>query len=433
MHRVLASSLRKAIVLCGILLWPGLFYPVPQSAIAAADWLTVEEQKIVEETRKHLAETGAELCDSSGALFQFESTGDRVWQLQPSASQDEVAPNQDRFLVRLQCSGGAIHQWFIAESDGPPISISFPKLLVKTVHDERGNPIDTVIRETATTDRIFNSDFDPETNVISEGPRWSKRHRPLRQWKLIGNEVRVLFYAVEHEHDDQERILTVYDAANDLSGAGPIVEPWPPVEQKEIIDPVRALHERITKDECFPPYYPVQDEELGDRVWKLPKQTNSSQGGTLNETDDLVQYVVRLFCLKFNANVHQRWYLVTRDEVIVPLQFAYPVLDAELYGNKPWLDAEPPEQAQIVGFRADPNAHRSYFDPETQTIVGHVFNHAQPMFYGTGRWKLDLLRTVLQQYEIDASMDGETNPVVVYDASATKPFKLKADPRSMEE
>lgn len=212
-------------------------------------------------------------------------------------------------------------------------------------------------------------------------------------------------------------LTTIAQAADD----------WPPADQRKIIDPVRAYHERITSDECNQPSPAFQGQQYGDHSWKIPVPEYAKW------RDHGAFHIIRIYCGNGAYNIFHKWY-VTEDEKITPLQFAIPSLDIEYRDfKKPGYARWAVIKLRVEGFRAEAGIYNSRFDPSTQTINAHYFRRGVGDAMEAGQWKVDGANVHLHHYEADVSYDTKMNPVIVFDASKNKPIHPLPESPSIKE
>jgi hypothetical protein len=125
-----------------------------------------------------------------------------------------------------------------------------------------------------------------------------------------------------------------------------------------------------------------------------------------------------VFCMSGAYNVVFVYLLESEEDGIMPLHFAAP-------GYKPVRESEDYESAvlriDVTGFEAEPWLVNSTFDPATNEIQSASKARGIGDAGSYGRWIFREGRFVLTHFEVDASYDGEINPIVIYDAAPETP------------
>ncbi len=93
------------------------------------------------------------------------------------------------------------------------------------------------------------------------------------------------------------------------------------------------------------------------------------------------------------------------------IQFAIPAFDVE-YENDGF--EAPVKGIKVKGFSAYPILINSEFNPETATLFSNSYWRGLGDAASYGKWVFDEGQFVLQAYDVDASYDGEVNPVRIY-------------------
>lgn len=97
-----------------------------------------------------------------------------------------------------------------------------------------------------------------------------------------------------------------------------------------------------------------------------------------------------------------------------PLAFARPVVDVVL--ERPEDPESPVREVRVGGWAATGRLVNAMFDPATATFSHYSKYRGVGDASEAGTWRLDLEETVLLTFEVDASYDGEINPVSLYTA-----------------
>lgn len=120
--------------------------------------------------------------------------------------------------------------------------------------------------------------------------------------------------------------------------------------------------------------------------------------------------LIRVFCGSGAYNIQHAYYWVREYEGLQPLALATPTFDA-VYQNDD-IDAGL-ESLAVTGMGATTILVNSEFDPDSLTISAHSLWRGIGDASSTGFWLFDDGEFSLQQYDIDASYDGEVNPETV--------------------
>ncbi|WP_193177483.1 DUF1176 domain-containing protein [Oricola nitratireducens] len=121
----------------------------------------------------------------------------------------------------------------------------------------------------------------------------------------------------------------------------------------------------------------------------------------------------QLPCFYGAYNFGSIWFMETEFEGLVPLHFAEPVLDIEYADG----DDAVVEKLTVLGFSTTPTLIDGAFDQETQTISSFSKWRGLADAASSGTWTFREGAFVLTRYEVDATYDGESNPVTVYSAA----------------
>lgn len=99
---------------------------------------------------------------------------------------------------------------------------------------------------------------------------------------------------------------------------------------------------------------------------------------------------------------------------LIPLAFAMPEVDVVL--ERPQDYESPVREVRLTGWRAITVLGEASFDPTTLIFTDHSKFRNIGDAYSYGTWRLEINGPVIQTFEIDASYDGEQNPVSIYPA-----------------
>jgi Protein of unknown function (DUF1176) len=112
-------------------------------------------------------------------------------------------------------------------------------------------------------------------------------------------------------------------------------------------------------------------------------------------------------------NFSSIWFLETEYDGLLPLHFAEPELDVKYSDDENTIV----ESIDIVGFSTAATLVNAFYDEAAQSISAFAKWRGVADASSTGTWTFRQGEFVLTRYEVDASYDGEINPVTVYDSS----------------
>lgn len=119
-------------------------------------------------------------------------------------------------------------------------------------------------------------------------------------------------------------------------------------------------------------------------------------------------------CTMGAYNFGSVFFLETEYEGLQPLHFAEPTLDISYVDET----QEQVEDVAIAGFSSKSTLINPSFDEATSTLTEFSKWRGLADASSTGNWVFRQGRFVLTLYEVDASYDGEINPLTVYEAAA---------------
>lgn len=133
------------------------------------------------------------------------------------------------------------------------------------------------------------------------------------------------------------------------------------------------------------------------------------------ESADTPKHEARLFrflCDRGAYNELHAYLLADENGNVSPLQFATPELDIQ-YEND---DREGKvEDLRIIGYKTDGRLVNSEYDPETLTLLSHAKWRGVGDAFSSGTWIFREGGFSLVRYDVDASYDGESEPVTLLD------------------
>lgn len=94
------------------------------------------------------------------------------------------------------------------------------------------------------------------------------------------------------------------------------------------------------------------------------------------------------------------------------LAFAMPVVETVM--ERPDDPESPVREARVTGWTASTMLVSATFDPATLTFSHTAMARGLGDAFNAGTWQLGLDQAVIQTFDVDASYDGEVNPVKVY-------------------
>ncbi|MCR4266254.1 DUF1176 domain-containing protein [Nitratireductor sp. ZSWI3] len=120
----------------------------------------------------------------------------------------------------------------------------------------------------------------------------------------------------------------------------------------------------------------------------------------------------RFFCSRGAYNETHVYLLADAEGAVTPLQFATPETDIQ-YENG---DTEGKvEDIRVIGYTAQDKLVNSDFDPDTLTLFSHAKWRGVGDASSTGTWIFREGTFTLVRYDVDASYNGEIDPVTLLD------------------
>lgn len=168
---------------------------------------------------------------------------------------------------------------------------------------------------------------------------------------------------------------------------------------------VMKLHALAGGDWCQPDAVP-SDAEDALKSWTFTYQPSWSADAEREEVT-----LFRVWCMSGAYNVNHAYYILTPHEGLLPLSFAMPTYEAK-YGEAEGADG-PLESLKMTGMGTSNFLVNSDFDPESLTITAHSFWRGVGDASSSGWWAFADGAFRLQQFDIDASYDGEVNPETI--------------------
>ncbi len=168
---------------------------------------------------------------------------------------------------------------------------------------------------------------------------------------------------------------------------------------------VMKLHALAGGNWCEPDAGPFDPEDR-IRSWTFSYKPSWDENA---EPEDVTLF--RVWCLAGAYNVNHAYYILTEFEGLLPLSFAVPTFDAK-YGEAEGVDG-PLESLTVTGLGTSNFLVNSEFDPQSLTITSHSLWRGVGDAASSGWWVFADGDFKLQQFDIDASYDGEVNPETV--------------------
>lgn len=119
----------------------------------------------------------------------------------------------------------------------------------------------------------------------------------------------------------------------------------------------------------------------------------------------------RFWCFNGAYNEIHVYVLANDAGEVLPLSFATPELDIRYRDDA----SETVEDLRIIGYTAQDRLVNSGYDPQTLSISAHAKWRGLGDAASDGLWIFRDGRFTLVRYDVDASYDGEINPVTVLD------------------
>jgi hypothetical protein len=140
--------------------------------------------------------------------------------------------------------------------------------------------------------------------------------------------------------------------------------------------------------------------------------------GELDTDPDRKATLHEVFCMSGAYNIIYVYLLETEEDGIMPIHFAAPAYKAV-------RESDDYESAvlriDVTGFSSEAWLVNSEFDPETNQIRSASKARGIGDAGSFGRWSFIHGQFVLTHFEADESFDGESNPIVIYDAVPETP------------
>ncbi|MHA6299144.1 DUF1176 domain-containing protein [Devosia sp. CAU 1758] len=168
---------------------------------------------------------------------------------------------------------------------------------------------------------------------------------------------------------------------------------------------VAKLHALAGGDWCEPSGV-LYDEEERFKSWTFSFQPKWDPEGEPEEVT-----LFRLWCMSGAYNINHAYYILTESRGLTPLSFATPSYEAE-YGGAGSIDGEL-ESLTMTGMGTSNILVNSMFDHNSLTITAHSLWRGVGDAASSGWWVFSDGEFILQQYDIDASYDGEINPETI--------------------
>lgn len=182
-----------------------------------------------------------------------------------------------------------------------------------------------------------------------------------------------------------------------------------PVSAQEASLEKRAhkLHALAGGDTCEP-VETAYDPDSTYESWTFSYQPSWSVDADREEVT-----LIRIWCMAGAYNVTHAYYLTRPYEGLMPHAFAIPRFEAT-YESEDSMNGALTDLT-ITGMNASNLLTNSEFDPDSLTITSHSLWRGVGDASSSGIWAFADGEFTLQQYDIDASYDGEVNPETVID------------------
>lgn len=167
------------------------------------------------------------------------------------------------------------------------------------------------------------------------------------------------------------------------------------------------LHALAGGDWCQADAVPLDPEDAFES-WTFTYKPSWSEDADPEEVT-----LFRVWCMSGAYNVNHAYYILTPYEGLLPLTFATPTYEAK-YGEADGVDG-PLESLTMTGMGTSNFLVNSEFDPDSLTITAHSYWRGIGDASSSGWWVFDDGAFKLQQFDIDASYDGEVNPETIVD------------------
>jgi hypothetical protein len=167
---------------------------------------------------------------------------------------------------------------------------------------------------------------------------------------------------------------------------------------------VLKLHALAGGDWCEP--HGIAYEEDRFQSWTFTYQPSWDENAAPEEVT-----LFRVWCMAGAYNVNHAYYIQTEFEGLMPLAFAVPTYEA-IYDETEGIDG-PLESLTVTGMGTAHFLVNSEFNPDNLTITSNSYWRGVGDASSAGWWAFGDGEFKLQQYDIDASYDGEVNPETV--------------------
>ncbi|MBJ6986245.1 MULTISPECIES: DUF1176 domain-containing protein [unclassified Devosia] len=168
------------------------------------------------------------------------------------------------------------------------------------------------------------------------------------------------------------------------------------------------LHQAAGGEVCSEPDEYFQDDAYG--AWEISYQPS----WTDDEEQKQKVTLISMFCMAGAYNITDSYYLYTDTEGLRPIAFAQPDIDVR-YVNDDYEGEV--EDISVKGMGTTLGLVNSHFDEETLTITEYSKWRGLGDASSAGTWVFSDGTFSLKKYDVDASYDGEMNPVTIVDYS----------------
>jgi hypothetical protein len=120
----------------------------------------------------------------------------------------------------------------------------------------------------------------------------------------------------------------------------------------------------------------------------------------------------RFFCTVGAYNEYHVHILADDAGEMLPVSFVVPELDIRYEDER---TMEEVRSIDVIGYTSRPELVNSHYDPDTLTMTAHAKWRGPGDASASGKWIYRSGAFTLVRYEVDATYDGEINPVTVID------------------
>ena len=177
-----------------------------------------------------------------------------------------------------------------------------------------------------------------------------------------------------------------------------------PVESDAVLASAKALFASVYGETCTTPSEPAEAEP---QAYSIPFNYSHDS----EETPKREARLFRFHCDRGAYNELHVYLLANEDDVSL-LQFATPEIDVQYEDGN--TDGKV-EDVRIIGYKTDRQLVNSDYDPQTQTLTSYAKWRGVGDASSSGTWIFREGSFSLVRYDVDASYNGEIDPITLID------------------